>query len=102
MRIKQSTLIQETHGGEHVLVMPTGSSCESASVSTTTPHSSSPLGWRFTSRQPISSGASSSAGRAKKDWGSAERVLVAMGVASAMLKWNTFALGVKGCKYLEN
>jgi len=45
------------------------------------PKNCSPLGWHFTSRQPISSGATTSAGRAKKDWGSAGRVLVAMGVA---------------------
>jgi len=32
--------------------------------------------WRFTRRQPISSGATAWAGRAKKDGGSAGRVLV--------------------------
>jgi len=39
---------------------------------------------RFTSRQPMSSGAASSAGRAKKDWGRAGMSwegVVAMGVA---------------------
>ena len=44
-------------------------------------HSSSPSGWRFTSRQPMSSGATNSAGRAKKDWGRAGKSLV-MGVVA--------------------
>jgi len=35
----------------------------------------------FTSRQPMSSGATCSAGRAKKDWGRCWVVVVAMGVA---------------------
>jgi len=43
-----------------------------------------PNGWRFTSRQPMSSGATNSAGRAKKDGVKAGRVLVAMGVAWGM------------------
>jgi len=41
------------------------------------PHSSSPPSWRFTSRQTMSSGATTSAGRAKKDWGSPGKVLMA-------------------------
>ena len=43
--------------------------------------SGSPSAWRFTSRQPMRSGATSSAGRAKKDWGRCWEDLVAMGVA---------------------
>jgi hypothetical protein len=57
---------------------------EYASVSTITPQSCSPVGCRFTSRQPIRSGATCTAGRAKKGWGRAGRSLmgvVAMGVA---------------------
>jgi len=46
-----------------------------------TPQSNSPLVWRFTSRQPMNSGATTSAGWAKKDGGGAGRVLVDMGVA---------------------
>ena len=53
-----------------------------------TAHSNSPEGWRFTSRQPMSSGATSSAGRAKKDWGRCWEGVVAMGVAWGM-KLNT-------------
>ena len=43
-------------------------------------------GWlgNDTNRQPMSSGATCSAGRVKKGWGSAGRVLVAMGVAWGM------------------
>jgi len=65
-------------------------SYEYASVSTITPHSSSPSGWRFTSRQPMSSGATTSAGRAKKLWGrwsgSCWEGVVAMGVALGWLE----------------
>ena len=43
-----------------------GSSWEYAPVSTITPHSSSPVAWRFTSKQPMSSGATCSAGRTRK------------------------------------
>jgi len=38
-------------------------------VSTITPHSSSPVAWRFTNLQPMSSGTTTSAGRAKKLFG---------------------------------
>jgi hypothetical protein len=55
--------------------------CEYASVSTITPHSSSFERWRFTSRQPISSVATTSAGRAKKEWGRCWEGVVSMGVA---------------------
>jgi len=44
-------------------------SWEYTSVSTIASHRSSPFAWRFTSRQPMSSGATSLAGRAKKDGG---------------------------------
>ena len=37
--------------------------------------------FRFTSRQPMSSGATTSAGRAKKGWGRVWESMVAMGVA---------------------
>ncbi len=40
-----------------------------------------PLACRFTSRQPMSVGATCSAGRAKKDWGREWEGVVAMGVA---------------------
>ena len=66
-----------------------GSSCEYASVSTITPHSSSPSAWRFTSRQPMSAGAPTSAGRAKKDWRRCWEGVVAAGavlVGYAMMK----------------
>ena len=43
--------------------------------------SSSPSGRCFTSKQPMRSGATWSAGRAKKDWGSCWEGVVAMGVA---------------------
>ena len=49
---------------EVVVSWQAGSSWEYASVSTITPHSNAPEGWRFTSRQPISSVATTSAGRA--------------------------------------
>jgi len=62
-----------------------GSSWEYASVSTTTPHTSSASAWRFTSRQPISSGATCSAGRAKKDGRRCREGVVAMGVAWELL-----------------
>jgi hypothetical protein len=50
-------------------------------VSTITAHSSSPEGWPFTSRQPMRSGATCSAGRQKKNWGRYWESVVAMGVA---------------------
>ena len=58
-----------------------------ASVSTITARNSSPEGWRFTSRQPMRSGATSSAGRQKYALGWAMRFWmgwVAMGVAWRM------------------
>jgi len=43
----------------------------------------------FTSREPMRYGATCSAGRAKKAWGGAGRVLVAMGVARCeMVEYN--------------
>jgi len=42
--------------------------------------------WRFISRQPISSGATRSAGRQKKDWGSAGRCWVEAEMAAATRK----------------
>ena len=58
-----------------------GSPSEYASVSTTTPHSRLPSVWRFTNRQTISSGATTSAGRQKKAWDRAGKNVVAMGIA---------------------
>jgi len=55
-------------GGE-AMRWQAGSSWEHASVSTTTPRRSSPSALSFTNRQQISSGATCSAGRAKKDRG---------------------------------
>ena len=49
-----------------------------------TAHSNSPEGWRFTSRQPMSSGATTSAGRQKKEWGRCWEGVVAIGVARGM------------------
>ena len=49
-----------------------------------------PSSWRFTSRQPIRSGATCSAGRAKKLWGRAGGCwegVVAMGVAASLLSF---------------
>lgn len=48
-------------------------------------HSSSPSGWRFTSRQPIRLGATTSAGRAKKDLGRAGKSWV-MGLSAKAIK----------------
>ena len=48
------------------------------------PQSNLPFAWRFTSRHPISSGATCSAGPAKKLWGSAGKSLVTDGVAMGM------------------
>ena len=58
-----------------------GSLWQYASVSTITPHTSSPSAWHFTSRQPMRSGAKTSAGRVKKDLGRCWQSVVAMGVA---------------------
>jgi len=61
-------------------------SLEYTSVSTFTPQSNSPSECPFTCTQPIRSGATSSAGRQKKDWESAGKSwmgVVAMGMAKS-------------------
>jgi len=67
--IRSPTLKSENHTCVFAVsaMVQAGSSWEYASVSTSTPHSNAPFAWRLTSRQPIGSGATCSAGRAKKD-----------------------------------
>jgi hypothetical protein len=59
-------------------------------------HSNSPSGCCFTSRQPISSGALTSAGRQKKEWRKCWEAVVAMGVAVGRSSDDRWRMGDNG------